>query len=94
MSVTSDFAILRWRPIREIDVQYGGRVVFRHSPKVYDPNDPTTKPKWGHGDYLGSARGDDDDVIFRLIPGTYMARVIDSASLIAARKSPMLVQRI
>lgn len=66
-------ALIRWDRPPEIDVQFGGEVVFRHSPAL-------TGATWSESVTIGqSARA---RTLFAALPlkeGTYMARVFDVA---------------
>lgn len=65
-------ALIRWDPIRDLDVQFGGRIEFRHS--ALSPDDAT----WGTSRSIGqTVNGDQTSVHLPLLPGAYLARVYD-----------------
>ena len=59
-------------------MKYGGRIVIRHSPKIYDPVQPELGPTWSESNELANISADNDFIILPLIKGTYAARVEDS----------------
>jgi len=62
-------ALLRWDLPADLDVQIGGWIVFRHSPRM-------TGATWPESTSIGRAIGGDQTSIWLpLKPGTYMARV-------------------
>jgi hypothetical protein len=64
-------AYLRWERPDEIDVQIGGQVIFRHSPAF-------TGATWGAANTVGDlAQASAQMAVLPLLPGTYLARVID-----------------
>lgn len=65
-------AFLRWDPPTTLDVEFGGYVLFRHSPAF-------TGATWGSSTSIGrAARARTLLATLPLKPGTYLARVVDS----------------
>jgi len=74
ISTFGNNAYLRWDQPGELDVQFGGSVLFRHSEA-----DPA---EWSNSVSIGNAA--QANTLFAplpLKPGTYLARVVDSAGL-------------
>lgn len=73
ISVFGGQALIRWDEPDEIDVQFGGKVLFRHSPLM-------TGAAWGESVSIGTAaRARSLFAVLPLKAGTYMARVYDAA---------------
>ena len=71
-------ASLRWDLPADLDVQYGGWIVFRHSPA-------TSGATWANSTSLGRAvNGDQTHVYLPLKGGTYLARAYDSLGNMSA----------
>lgn len=67
-------AFMRWDKPTELDVQFGGTVLFRHS------EDPT--PIWGNSVSIGNvAQANSQIATLPLKAGTYIARVYDSSGI-------------
>jgi hypothetical protein len=65
-------ALLRWDLPLDLDVQYGGWIVFRHAPA-------SSGATWANSTSLGRAvNGDQTHVYLPLKGGTYLARAYDS----------------
>ena len=65
-------ALLRWDLPADLDVQFGGWILFRHSPA-------TSGVAWANTTSIGrTVNGDQSHVYLPLKPGTYIARVYDS----------------
>ena len=65
--------ILRWAPLPELDVRFGGEVRFRHSPEA-----DAASALWQNSTSIGTAaRGADLSIQLPLKPGTYLGRVHD-----------------
>ncbi|MCP5364119.1 MAG: MoaD/ThiS family protein [Hyphomicrobiales bacterium] len=78
IAAAGNSALLRWAPIKETDVRFGGTIAFRHSPLM-------TGASWGDSVSIGSAaKGNDDHAWLPLKPGTYLARVFDAGGRAAA----------
>ena len=72
LAIVGGQALLRWDLPVDLDVQYGGWVMFRHSPDM----DATL---WPNTTSLARAvTGDQTHVFLPLKPGTYFARVYDA----------------
>ena len=66
-------AMLQWDAVADLDVQYGGRIVFRHSAW------PLAVASWGNSTSLGQAiNGNQTNIQLPLKPGVYLARVYDT----------------
>jgi hypothetical protein len=73
ISVFGAMALIRWDRPSELDVMFGGEVIFRHSPLFDGAN-------WGESVSIGtSAMARTLFATLPLKPGTYMARVFDIA---------------
>ncbi|MBL8659781.1 MAG: hypothetical protein JNM75_08505, partial [Rhodospirillales bacterium] len=71
-------ALLRWDLPADLDVQYGGWIVFRHSPA-------TSGVAWSDTASIGRAvNGDQTHVYLPLKAGTYMGRACDSLGNVSA----------
>jgi sulfur carrier protein ThiS len=71
ISVFGGSALIRWEKPTELDVVFGGEVVFRHSPSFDGAS-------WGESVTIGqSARARTLFAVLPLKPGTYLARVYD-----------------
>jgi len=69
-------AMLQWDPIKDLDVQYGGRIIFRHSAW------PLDTASWGNSTSLGQAiNGNQTSIQLPLKPGVYLSRVYDPDGL-------------
>ena len=78
IAAAGNSALLRWAPIAEADVRFGGSIVFRHSPL-------TIGASWGDSVAIGSAvKGNADHAWLPLKAGTYLARVFDAGGRAAA----------
>lgn len=65
-------ALLRWDLPVDLDVQFGGWILFRHTPAMVDAS-------WANTVSIGRAvNGDQSHVFLPLKAGTYMARAYDS----------------
>lgn len=72
LAITSGQILLRWDLPKDLDVQFGGWIVFRHSPIMEGAN-------WPDSTSIGrTVNGDQTHVWLPLKPGTYMGRVYDS----------------
>lgn len=72
ISVFGGSALLRWDEPAEIDVRFGGRVVFRHSPAF-------AGALWAESSSIGqAATARSLQAVLPLKPGTYLARVFDA----------------
>lgn len=73
ISVFGAQALIRWDRPTELDVVFGGEVVFRHSPSF-------DSPSWSESVTIGqAARARTLYAVLPLKPGSYMARVYDVA---------------
>lgn len=73
ISVFGSMALIRWDRPTELDVLFGGEVVFRHSPALEGAT-------WGESVTIGqSAMARTLFAVMPLVPGTYLARVFDVA---------------
>lgn len=73
ISVFGGNALIRWDRPEEVDVLFGGEVIFRHSQAL-------TGATWSESVSIGtSARARTLFAVLPLKPGTYMARVFDVA---------------
>ena len=78
IAAAGNAALLRWAPIAETDVRFGGAIAFRHSPLM-------SGASWGDSVSIGTAaKGSDDHAWLPLKPGTYLARVFDAGGRAAA----------
>ncbi len=89
-----NIAIVKWQPAKELDVKYGGRVVVRHSPRLYDPDNPELGPDWRDSNYIASISADNDQVYIPLISGTYLLRVKDSTGRFSRDVSRITTEHI
>ena len=81
LAVVGGQALLRWDLPADLDVQYGGWIVFRHSPA-------TSGVAWSDTTSIGrTVNGDQTHVYLPLKAGTYMGRVYDSLGNISASAS-------
>jgi hypothetical protein len=72
ISTFGGMAYLRWDPIAELDVRFGGRIEFRHSKKQ-------TGATWAESVSIArDAQGSATQTQLPLKAGTYFARVFDS----------------
>lgn len=75
ISAFGSSALIRWNKPDEIDVLFGGEVVFRHSPAL-------TGATWGGSTTIGNAaRARTLSHVLPLKEGTYLARVFDVAGV-------------
>lgn len=73
ISVFGGQALIRWDKPKELDVLFGGEVVFRHCPDFEDP-------QWAQSVTIGqAARARTLQHMLPLKPGSYLARVYDLA---------------
>lgn len=72
ISVHGGSALLRWDPPTELDVRFGGRIQFRHSPAF-------TGATWASSTSIGQGANSTALVaVLPLKPGTYLARTVDT----------------
>ena len=72
LAVVGGQALLRWDLPADLDVQFGGWILFRHSPAMADV-------AWADTTSIGrTVNGDQSHVYLPLKAGTYIARVYDS----------------
>jgi hypothetical protein len=75
ISALGGMAFLRWDAVPDIDVKFGGRIEFRHSPN-------TSGVTWGTSTSISrAAQGNATQVQLPLKAGTYFARPFDSAGI-------------
>jgi hypothetical protein len=75
ISALGGMAFLRWDPVPDLDVKFGGRIEFRHSPN-------TSGVTWGTSTSISrSAQGNATQVQLPLKSGTYLARPFDSKGI-------------
>jgi hypothetical protein len=78
IAAAGNSALVRWQPIDQLDIRFGGHVAFRHSPLM-------TGASWSNSVAIGaSAKGSDDHAWLPLKAGTYLARVFDANGRAAA----------
>lgn len=71
IAISSGQLLLRWDLPQDIDVQFGGWILFRHSPVMDNAS-------WPNSVSIGrTINGDQTHVWLPLKPGTYMGRVYD-----------------
>lgn len=81
LDALNGFALLEWPESQDIDVRVGGTVRVRHSPVV-------TGATWDSAADIGpSVPGSATQVTLPLLPGTYLAKAVDSGG----RESPYAV---
>lgn len=72
LAIVGGQALLRWDLAADLDVQFGGWIMFRHSPDM-------AATLWPNSTSLARAvTGDQTHVFLPLKPGTYFARVYDA----------------
>jgi hypothetical protein len=72
LSVFGSMAYLSWDEPTELDVRYGGKIIFRHSTD-------TTDPSWSQSTFIGQiSKTRTTFVVLPLKPGAYLARVFDA----------------
>ncbi len=73
ISVFGGSVILRWDPLTELDVRFGGEIRFRHSSEM-----AAVDALWQNSTSIGTAAtGSDLGIQLPLKPGTYLGRVFD-----------------
>jgi hypothetical protein len=75
ISALGGMAFLRWDAVPDLDVKFGGRIEFRHSPN-------TSGVTWATSTSISrAAQGNATQVQLPLKSGTYLARPFDSAGI-------------
>lgn len=75
ISAVGGLAIIRWDLVPDLDVQTGGKIVFRHSKEL-------TGASWGASVGIGqSVPGKDTIALLPLKEGTYLLKSVDSSGI-------------